>query len=168
MAIHVSEKQLDQIESGRKPGVLVRSERTRTPEKNARRVALINKKHDKRLTPALKAGDEKRASKAIGRVASLLSEAHDSAANTKLEDLRAGFRLLQDKSRDAKQQLVYRKLLDKADKLAFQQEWKKALKAYQECLFWLSRNNLSNKTELVADAQQKLTDAEVRLRSSAN
>jgi hypothetical protein len=92
MAIHVSEKQLDQIESGRKPGVLVRSERTKkgyavipqnvfdqlrpliqyvvmqvdpsagergnghavdwTPEKNARRVALINKKHDKRLTAA--------------------------------------------------------------------------------------------------------------------
>jgi hypothetical protein len=91
MAIHVSEKQLDQIESGRKPGVLVRSERTKkgyaiipqnvfdqlrpliqyvvmqvdssaaepgnghavdwTPERNARRVALINKKHDKRLTP---------------------------------------------------------------------------------------------------------------------
>jgi hypothetical protein len=94
MAIHVSDKQLDQVESGRELAVIVRSERTKqgyalisqkvfdrlrpilehvvmrveaesrgrrnghavewTPEKNARRVALINKKHDKGLTLAEK------------------------------------------------------------------------------------------------------------------
>lgn len=94
MPIHVSDKQLDQIENGRRAAVIVRSEGTKkgyalipeqvyarlrpllqfvaidlesqpaaqaenevpvwTPEKNARRVALINKKHDKKLTAAEK------------------------------------------------------------------------------------------------------------------
>jgi hypothetical protein len=92
MPIHVSDKQLDQVESGREVAVIVRSDRTKkgyalipqkvfdqlrpilervvmraaapvrgrgndhavewTPVKNARRVALINKKHDKGLTSA--------------------------------------------------------------------------------------------------------------------
>jgi hypothetical protein len=94
MPIHVSDKQLDQMESGRQAAVIVRSDRTKkgyalipqriydqlrpllqcvvmraelpvhgegnghavewTPEKNARRVALINKKYDKGLTSAEK------------------------------------------------------------------------------------------------------------------
>src|ERR1051326_8604373 len=92
MPIHVSDKQLDQVESGRTPAVIVKSERTKkgyalipeqvydqlrpllqyvrlhvdaspqhtdnckTPEWaqefNARRVALIMKKHEKGLTAA--------------------------------------------------------------------------------------------------------------------
>jgi hypothetical protein len=104
MSIHVSDKQLDQVECGRAAAVLVRSERTKksyavipvtvyellrpllqyvvthvetpsrgnghvvewTPDKNARRVALINKKHDKGLTPS-----EKK------ELAKLVSEADD-------------------------------------------------------------------------------------------
>jgi hypothetical protein len=94
MPIHVSDKQLDQMEKGRATALIVRSERTNkgyalipesvyawlqplllhaaidldhtadnkeasptikwSPEKNARRVALINKKHDRGLTPAEK------------------------------------------------------------------------------------------------------------------
>jgi hypothetical protein len=94
MPIRVSDKELDQIESGREAAVIVRSDRTKkgyalipqklydqlrpllqyvvmhveapvrgrrnghavdwTPEKNVRRVALINKKHDKGLTSAEK------------------------------------------------------------------------------------------------------------------
>jgi hypothetical protein len=114
---------------------------------------------------ALKAGDAKKASKAIDSLAGSLSEGHDPGANTNLERLRSGLRLLGDKSQNAKQLIVCRKLLDKADKLAFPQERKKAIKTYQECLFWLSRNNISNKTGLVADAQQKLSEAETRSQS---
>ncbi len=92
MAIHVSERQLDQIEHGQQPAVIVRSERTKkgyavirqkvyeqfrpllqcvamqvevpqpgnghtiewTEQKNARRVALVNKKYDQALTNAEK------------------------------------------------------------------------------------------------------------------
>ncbi len=92
MAIHISDRQLDRIERGREPALIVRSAGTTkgyavipqnvydqvrpllqcvamrveapqrgnghaaewTEEKNARRVALINKKHDQSLTTAEK------------------------------------------------------------------------------------------------------------------
>ena len=92
MAIHISDRQLDRMERGREPALIVRSEGTTkgyavipqkvydqvrpllqcvamraeapqrgnghavewTEEKNARRVALINKKHDQSLTTAEK------------------------------------------------------------------------------------------------------------------
>src|SRR5579871_1762367 len=94
MPIHISDKQLEQMENGPEPAVIVRSEHTKkgyavipesvydevrpllqlvaaehlcserergrdakgawTPEKNARRVALISKKHDQGLTAAEK------------------------------------------------------------------------------------------------------------------
>lgn len=55
-----------------------------------------------------------------------------------------------------KERAAFAKIVEKADKLAFQQEAKKALKAYQECLFWLSRHELPEKATLQADVEEKL------------
>ncbi len=127
MPIHVSDRQLDQVENGRAPAVIVRSERTKkgyalipesvyaqlqpllrfvavdlgdagtppadgpaaawTPEKNARRVALIHKKHDEGLTPA-----EKKELKQLITEADAVRDAAAPVRNQVLEWILAGLR----------------------------------------------------------------------------
>lgn len=53
----------------------------------------------------------------------------------------------------------FQELKTKAEKLAFQAENKKAVKAFQECLFWLSRNEIDGKAHheaTIEDAIRKL------------
>jgi hypothetical protein len=112
------------------------------------------------IDASLKAGDPKKCAKVIENLDELLKEAPDPAARKRLEEFRAGLLQLGEKGTQTKQLAAYQKLLDKADKLAFQQEWKKSIKGYQECQFWLSRNDVPNKNMLARDVQQKLEKAQ--------
>jgi uncharacterized protein YaiL (DUF2058 family) len=125
MPIHVSDKQLDQLENGRRAAVIVRSDASRkryalvpehvyarlqplfqlvamdlealpavrangnvpewSPEKNARRMALINKKHDEKLT-----GIEKRELAQLMAEADAYRDAVDPARTEILELILAG------------------------------------------------------------------------------
>jgi|GEM_PF-4849006 len=103
----------------------------------------------------------KLASKEIDRLHETLKDAPDPALAKKLEAFNQRIQKIDEEARGERQIAAFRKLLDKADKLAFQGESKKAVKAYQECLFWLSRNDLPNKETVEADAQEKVSKAQL-------
>lgn len=112
------------------------------------------------IDDALNGTDAKKATKGIERLRELLNELHDSSGHKQLDDFLARLAAIEQRAVYEKLLVAYQKLLDKADKLAFQQDWKKSVKAYQECLFWLSRNDVPNKKSLEHTAQQKLSVAQ--------
>ncbi len=100
--------------------------------------------------------DSKKAGKALAKLREVMGDAPMAENVRLLAELESQVERLQSEKVNEKQSAAFQKLLDKADKLAFQQESKKAVKAYQECLFWLSRNELPGKGELQANLQEKL------------
>jgi hypothetical protein len=105
---------------------------------------------------ALKNGDVKKAEKAITGLRELIAGCPSSGASTAIAEFEAVLAKIQSSKVWEMQSAAFQKLLDKADKLAFQQESKKAVKAYQECLFWLSRYELPEKDRVQGEVEQKL------------
>ena len=105
---------------------------------------------------AIDSADAKAAEKSLRKLGELARDAPSAASAALLTDLESELRRVQSAETAKKQMAAFQKLLEKADKLAFQHEKKRAAKAYQECLFWLSRNELLEKESLQADVDRKI------------
>jgi len=105
---------------------------------------------------ALKTGDTKKAEKTLVKLRELTSDPPTGVSAALIAELESELQRLQSDEVGEKQSAAFQKLLDKADKLAFQHETKKAVKAYQECLFWLSRNELPDKERVQTEVEHKV------------
>lgn len=109
-----------------------------------------------KVRQALQTGGVKNAEKALTKLRELITEHPNSGAPEMIVEFESAIKELEAAKTDDQQLSAFQKLLDKADRLAFQQESKKAAKAYQDCLFWLSRNELPDKGSVQSEIEQKL------------
>jgi len=109
-----------------------------------------------KVTEALKAGDSKKAQKALARLRSFCSGERGDSYESMLSEFEVELGHVRTGEANRKQRAALQKLLDKADKLAFQGDDKRAIKAYQECLFWLTRNEVPDKDILRTDVERKV------------
>lgn len=111
---------------------------------------------------ALQDVDLKVAEKTFKKLRAFLGEARVPDAALTVERLRTGLELLRAAASANKRTAEFQKLLDKAEKLVFQSEWKKAVKAYQECLFWLSRNEHPDADRLRSEVEKQMEECRRR------
>ena len=112
---------------------------------------------------AVDGSDVNRTERLIAKIQTLVSDGPWLKGAANLEKLEtAHLKLVEDQATE-KRRVEFQKLLTKADKFAFLEEVKKAAKAYQECLFWLTRNDLPDKGQIERDTRGKLETAQACL-----
>lgn len=104
----------------------------------------------------LETGEIKRLEKTIAKIRELVSSATWLASSQQVANIERGHQTLLERQAEQNHRAEFDKLLTKGDKFAFLAENKKAIKAYEECLFWLSRNQLTDIEELDRAVRQKL------------
>lgn len=114
--------------------------------------------HVKSFDAAVDAGSEARAKKWFGDIRVLLEDGRKPTVDiNELENRLEEFLKRRTLANLAKN---YTKLEEKAAKLLFKGEDKKAGSAYQDCLFWLSRNEHPEHAKMVEDAESGLSQTQ--------
>lgn len=96
----------------------------------------------------------------LSRAKKWLTEYRESGTKSpELDQLETAVTALEQEQETGAARKAYAKLEEKAAKLSFTGEHKKAVKAWQECLFWLSRNEHPEKRAMEEAAQKALEAA---------
>lgn len=108
---------------------------------------------------AIEGSDAKKAARLLSKMKDLVGDNPRSDLRSQLARCEGELARIETSKRDEKLLAEFQELKTKAEKLAFQAENKKAVKAFQECLFWLSRNEIDGKAHheaTIEDAIRKL------------
>jgi len=115
------------------------------------------------LKNAIQECDLKKSQKALAKFKLILEEAKVAHWRERTAEWERSVGILESTQASDKQLQALNKLLEKADKLAFQENWKKAITAYQDCMFWLSRNSCPRKAQLQSETEAKLNAVKSKL-----
>lgn len=110
---------------------------------------------------AIEGSDAKKAARLVSKMKELIGDNPRSDLRSRLASCESELAGIETTMRDGKLLAEFQKLKTKAEKLAFQGENKKAIKAFQECLFWLSRNEIDGKALQQATIEQAIQKLEI-------